>query len=307
MKNLLFVVLFFPSIIFGQDIVILKSGSSISCKVISLSEKELVLLNQDLTFKTFKRESISIIALDSMTIKKNEIPETVPFSINDIESKNCNSLDKKGVRVIYDNYREILKSDIFFYGYDFKFAKYTNSKKQNLTEKEISESVNYYIENIYNDLNSNLLPSASIERWMYKQGHFFFNKELINSFKKIDDYKLFYTDDIYCFDQKDLEKIISNYRTVEPKGIGMVINIINLNSDKWYVDAFITFFDLESNKIVYLVKSRAIIAPFQHEIITPTDWANGINRAFRDQFIDLIYRPKHFSNEQLNSNMILNE
>lgn len=85
----------------------------------------------------------------------------------------------------------------------------------------------------------------------------------------------------------------------EKEGLGMVINLENFNKEREYALIYVTFFDIATREILFAaeVSGQAGGAGMTKH------WASGVENAFREMFIDQIYKPRRVQSYMIPSKL----
>lgn len=81
----------------------------------------------------------------------------------------------------------------------------------------------------------------------------------------------------------------------EKQGIGMVVNVANFNKEREYSLIYVTFFDIATREILFAVEASGKAGGAG----MTKHWAEGVSNAFREIFIDQVYKPKRTNSFQI--------
>jgi hypothetical protein len=169
--------------------------------------------------------------------------------INNVFGQGC-----RGVEVINNEGKEIVKQAeaINWYGLDLSMASLTNGKKSKDGELIRDTYCPAWI-TYFNDK----IPPEKLEKRSY------FGKKVIYDPVSVQDrYKLLDTETWVTHYEKNINEeqikdLIKSYELQEKEGIGCVLIVDNLNKPKERTTAYLTFFDIKSREIYWLIKSKA--------------------------------------------------
>lgn len=320
MKHILtFVLLTTFFFTYSQDYIILKNGEEVESKVLEINAKDIKykkFSNQDGPTYTMLKSKIFMVKYasgDKDVFNTTETPQTSAtppapttedfkqnshFTYNNnIGSVGCQFKNPNGAKIYGTRGSEVfIRKDIIYFGFDYTYAKLTNSGK---TDKS-AIFVDKYLNPMNNILNNELLRVYDLRRWMRKS-NMFQGTNIYDNYRSMD-INNFIVADNYCLSFEDIQKIVKSYVLNEKEGVGMVINVANLNKHKEYVDVYVTFFDIASREVMYSVEvtGKAGGAGWGKH------YATGINNAVRHMFIDQIYKRKYTSNGQIHPKLLLN-
>lgn len=305
---------------FGQDFIILKTGDEIESKVLEITHSEVKykkFTNPDGPTYSLEKSKIFMIkyASGDKDIFKDEVstPQTTSstpqtndpdfvqnssFVFNpNIGSVGCAFKRPFGARIYGTRAIEVfVRQDIIYYGLDATYSRLTNKGK--LSDGAII--IEKYMQKLHEQVNNEFIKIIDIRRWM-KKPNLFQGTDIFSNYGFMD-YNSFVVADNYCISFEDLQQIVKGYILNEKEGIGMVINLVNFNKHKEYVSMYVTFFDIRTRAIMYAVEvtGNAGGAGWSGH------YANGINKAFREMFIDRIYKNRKTGNEQIHPKLLLN-
>ena len=157
---------------------------------------------------------------------------------------------KKGIEHKLDMKTLIESDSIVWFGWDFSQSRMNDFSK--MSEGDLM--VNKYIPAICDRLN-NRLPPETIEKQLKKEKFSYDFGSIQKLYKKIDPNE-FVIGTQYGFNIEKLKEIVSGYELPQKTGIGLVINIIELNKVERYVTGFVTFFDIQSKEILWTTKMK---------------------------------------------------
>jgi hypothetical protein len=311
MKNLLFlIVLLFAEVCFAQDIIILKDGDEIEAKVTEiLSENIKYKKASNLTGPTYTIPIAKVFMIryesgdkdvfevgGTKKIKANESgtskpansepaysqPSTFVYN-NEIGNPFCQIKKQKGGKVYGERANEIFyRQDIVFYGFDMTYLKLTNKGK-------IGDGIIIapkYMSAWNEALTKDMLPIQKISDWMGKSSIFIGNSVFDNY--TYSDMQNFVTASNYCISFEDLQKVVKSYVLREKEGLGMVVNLENFNKEREYALIYVTFFDIKTREILFAAEVSGEAGGGG----MTKHWATGVENAFREMFIDQIYKPR---------------
>ena len=315
MKKLLIVfVLFYVGYCFGQDVIIMKDGDEIEAKVTEILKDAIKykrFSNPTGPTYTIAKSKVFMIRYESGDkdvfdeIKSNKVvtaSTTTPaykaptrFVYHDkIGDPYCQIKKQFGGKVYGDRANEIFyRQDLVFYGYDFTYLKLSNSDK--LGDGVII--VPKYFEAWNETLTYDFLPIKKISDWMGKPGIFVGNS--VFEYHTYADMQNFVTSVNHCIQFEDLQTIVKSYVLREKEGVGMVVNLVNFNKEREYSLIYVTFFDIKTREIMF----AAEVSGKAGGSGMTKHWAAGVESAFREMFIDQIYKPKRTLNHQIPSKL----
>lgn len=308
MKTWIVIMMCFYSItIFGQDIIVLKNGGDIEAKVLEIRDNDI------------KYKKYSNLSGPTYTLAKNEIfiikyesgdkDDFSGYSGGMVKSGSsgfvydpnmgtigCQSNKKFGVRLYGDQANQVFfRNDIVFYGYDFTYLKLTNARKAN----DGIDYVGQYV-NKWNDLlMQELLPIPKLKKWMDKPNMYWGTGVYSNY--RFNQPANFVVPVNYCISINEIEQIVASYELNETQGIGMVINVVNFNKPNETASVYVTFFDIQTREILFATYAIGKAGGSGMD----GHWAEGINSAVRELFIDLVYKPKRSNNGMIPGKLLL--
>lgn len=299
--------------VYSQDVIILKDGDEIEAKVTEI-------LSNDIKYKkasnltgptyTIAKSKVFMIRYQSgdkdvfgnepekksnysntsvKNVVKSGNPERFVYDPT-IGDQYCQIKKQTGGKIYGDRGNEVYyRSDIIFYGFDLTYCKLTNKDK-------IGDGIlivpQYYDE--WNDiLTRDMLPVSKISSWMAKPTLLIGNSVFPNYHQM--DMQNFVTSVNYCIQFNDLKKIVASYALREKQGIGMVVNVSNFNKEREYSLIYVTFFDIATREILFAVEASGKAGGAG----MTKHWAEGVNNAFREIFIDQVYKPKRTNSFQI--------
>lgn len=315
MKNILVVVFIMLAMQSNsQDYIILKNGDEIKAKVLEIN-------NTDIDYKkysningpTYHLDKTDIFMIKYASGDKDVFSKTVSntsktpkYNIIDssptefiynstLGNSNCQVQKSRGAKIFGDKASEVFyRQDLVFYGYDLTYLKLTNPNKMGQSMQIIQQYFNEW--NI--ELNK-LVGYDNLKKWMGKRYMTIGTPIFQNYYKR--DFNNFIEYGNYCISFDDLQKIINSYVINETKGIGMVINMVNFNKDREFSMQWVTFFDIETRKIIFAVLTTGEAGG--GGIVG--HWAKGVENGVRGIFIDEIYKRKRSNNGMIPSNIRL--
>jgi hypothetical protein len=306
----------------AQDVIILKTGDEIEAIVTEV-------LKDDINYKkasnpagptiTLAKSKIFMIRYqsgDKDVFNKEEKPnrsytntsgnkavKTITLSGNpsefvfdpDIGDQYCRIKKQRGVKLYGTRGNEVyFRSDIVFYGFDITYLKLTNPAKIGDGIAIVSRHAEEWNE----ILTQEMLTVRKISDWMRKPTLFPGNSVFPNY--RYMDTEYFVTSVNYCLRLEDIEKIVKSYVLGEKSGIGMVVNLANFNKEREYSLIWVTFFDIDTREILFAVEcSGKAGGPGMGK-----HWAEGVSNAFREMFIDEVFKPQRNQNHQINSKLL---
>ena len=229
---------------------------------------------------------------NTVTLKKN--PDEFVYD-PEMGNQYCQIKKQMGVKLYGDRGNEVyFRNDIVFYGFDLTYLKLTNPAK--LGDGVVI--VPRHFEEWNKILTDDMLPFRKISDWMRKPTLFLGNSVFPNY--RYTDAQYFVTSVNYCLEFKDIERIVKSYVLREKEGLGMVVNLSNFNKGKEYSHIWVTFFDISTREILFAVEvtGKAGGAGMGKH------WAEGVSAAFREMFIDEVYKPQRNSNYQINNKLV---
>ncbi len=292
----------------GQDLIVLKNGGDIEAKVLEILDTKVKYKKQS----NLNGPSYSIAKSEIFMIKYasgdkdvfSNYQEASPSKTSNqgfvydprMGSIGCQSNKRYGVKVFGTGANQIFfRGDVVFYGYDFTYLKLTNPKKTN-------DGINYVNEYVYqwNDLMmKKFIPLEKMKKWLGKPnlrwgtgvfGNYRYN-EPGNFVVPVN----------YCVSFNEIQEIVASYELNDYNGIGMVVNVINFNKIDETVTVYITFFDIESRSIMFATQAVGKASGSGMD----GHWAEGINSAVRDLFIDEVYKPRRVNNGMIPPKLLL--
>ncbi len=311
--------LLFLNFLNAQDYIILKNGDEVKSKVLEINDNNIKykrFSNQNGPTYTLDKSKVFMIKYESgdkdvfntaesnkktTNTKAKKEPQknqaTSVFRQNtefvydaDLGMAGCSAPKRFSARIHGSNpSRAFIDPNIVYYGLDFTYSKLTNAKKIGggimFVEKQIP---------VINKLiNREFLPTRHLKRWLGKKTMTFSNDIYQNYVKMdIDNYVVA---DNYCLSFQDVEKIVKSYVLRKTEGVGMVINLANLNKPNELASLFVTFFDIATREVIYSVEltGRASGAGWGKH------YAVAINDAVRTLFVDRIYKKRYADNSQI--------
>jgi hypothetical protein len=212
----------------------------------------------------------------------------------DLGNPYCHLKKPFGGKVYGDRANEIFyRQDLVFYGFDFTYLKLTNPAK---IGDGIIIAPKYFP--AWNEmLTYDLLPIGKISDWMGKPSIFVGNS--VFEYHTYADMQNFVSAVNFCMPFENLQTIIKSYVLREKQGVGMVVNLVNLNKEGEYALIYVTFFDIASREIMF----AAEVSGKAGGSGMTKHWASGVENAFREMFIDQIYKPKRTQNYQIPSKL----
>lgn len=171
------------------------------------------------------------------------------FLINNVYGQKC-----KDVEVIYNEGKDKVKQadEIIWYGMDLSLASLNNSKKIKFGELIRDTHCPTWIERLNDEL-----PEKKLE------GTYYFGKNITYDPISVQDrYKLLNAETWVTYYEKkineeEIRDVIKEYNLPQERGIGSVLIIESLNKPKERTIAYLTFFDIDSREIYWLIKSQA--------------------------------------------------
>jgi len=311
MKNLLFfAVLLFTQICFSQDVIILRNGDEIEAKVTEILNDNIKYKKAtNLTGPTYTISKLKVFMIryesgdkdvfdidkadinvgDEPVASKSESDDLVFVSPSqfiydpEIGDPFCQIRKQVGGKLYGQRGNEIFyRQDIVFYGFDMTYLKLSNKSK---TGDGIIIAPKYLP--AWNELLTNdMLPIQKIRDWMGNRSIFIGNSVFDNY--STSDMQNFVISSNYCIPFEDLQKIVKSYVLREKEGLGMVINLENFNKEREYALIYVTFFDIATREILF----AAEISGEAGGAGMTKHWASGVENAFREMFIDQIYKPR---------------
>lgn len=310
MKNIFFLaLLLLAEVCFSQDIIILKDGDEIEAKVTEiLTENIKYKRATNLTGPTYTipKSKVFMIRYESgdkdvfdtegsysddlykiKTRKTAEtssafVPPTTFIYDPEIGEPFCQIRKQMGGRVFGQRGNEIFyRQDIVFYGFDMTYLKLSNKGK-------VGDGIIIapkYLPAWNETLTDDLLPIQKISDWMGKSSIFVGNSVFDNY--NTSDLQNFVVSSNYCIPFEDLQKIVRSYVLREKEGLGMVINLENFNKEREYALIYVTFFDIKTREILF----AAEVSGEAGGAGMTKHWAVGVENAFREMFIDQIFKP----------------
>lgn len=309
--------LLFAGICFSQDVIIMKDGDEIEAKVTEI-------LNDNIKYKrasnptgptyTIEKAKVFMIRYESgdkdvfddvyqypstdnaSQVNSAYTPPTQFTYYNDIGDPYCHVKKPFGGKVYGDRANEILyRQDLVFYGFDFTYLKLSNPRK-------VGDGV-FIVPDYFPAWNEmltyDLLPIAKISSWMRKPGIFVGSS--VYEYSTYADVHNFVSSVNFCMPFEDLQTVVQAYVLREKQGVGMVINLVNFNKEKEYSLIYVTFFDIETREIMFAAEVTGNAGGSG----MTKHWASGVESAFREMFIDQIYKPKRTLNHQIPSKLRL--
>lgn len=314
MKKLILILVFCYSITsFAQDVIILKNGDEIKAKVTDILSKEVKYKRaSNPTGPTYTLQISKIFMIRYQSGDK-DVFGNIDEKKSDYSNTSSKAVVKKGNPTVFvydpeigDPYCQIKKQfggklygtrgnevfyrhDIIFYGFDLTYLKLTNRGK-------IGDGIllvpKYY--EAWNEmLTHDLLPFRKISSWMGKPTLLLGNSVFPNYHQM--DAQNFVTSVNQCVPFEDLKKIVTAYVLREKEGIGMVVNVINFNKEREYSLIYVTFFDIATREIMFAVEASGKAGGSG----MTKHWAEGVSSAFREIFIDEVFKPKRSTNYQM--------
>jgi hypothetical protein len=315
MKNL-FIVIFLMIALqsYSQDYIILNNGDEIKAKVLEINDTDIDYkkysnvngptyhLNKSkifmIKYASGDKDVFSTVASTKPTTPKSNYITSSPseFVYNpNIGTPNCQAQKSRGARIFGDQASEVFyRQDLVFYGYDLTYLKLTNPNKMGQSMQLIQQYFNDW--NI--ELNK-IVGYNNLKKWMGKRYMTLGTPIFQNYYKR--DFNNFVEYGNFCISFDDLQEIINSYVINETKGIGMVINLVNFNKDREFSMQWITFFDIETRKIMYAVLTTGEAGGGG----MVGHWAKGVENGVRAIFIDEIYKRKISNNGMIHSNLRL--
>jgi hypothetical protein len=321
MKHILAIALIFASFLaFTQDFIILKNGDEIKSKVLEINDNNIKYKkysNQDGPTYTMEKSKIFMIKYasgDKDVFNTNATPapptperpaeNQSTFKQNDsfqydpsIGTLGCEFKKPFGAKIYGTRASEVfINQGIVYYGFDYTYTKITNRGKLDKGHVFIEK----YLHPMNRTLTTDLLKIYNLRRWMRKV-NMHSGTDIYSNYKKMD-YNNFVVAENYCLNFSDVQKIINSYVLNEKEGIGMVFNVASFNKYKEYVNLYVTFFDIATREILYAVEvtGKAGGSGWGNH------YANGINHAVRDMFIDQIYKKRYTNSGQIHPKLLLN-
>lgn len=304
---LLLLALIFVEICFAQDVIILKDGDEIEAKVTEILSNQIKYKrasNPTGPTYTIAVSKVFMIRYESgdkdifdkseskPAYKNNTNPVSAALAYkpptkfvynSNIGDPFCQIKKQLGGKVYGERANEIFyRQDIVFYGFDMTYLKLSNKGK-------IGDGVIIapkYMSAWNEALTYDMLPISKISDWMGKNSIFVGNS--VFEYHTYADIQNFVTSVNYCIQYEDLKKIVKAYVLREKEGMGMVINLANFNKEREYSLIYVTFFDIKTREILFAAEvsgSAGGSGMTKH-------WASGVMNAFREMFIDQIYKPR---------------
>lgn len=314
-KLLILLALLYAGLCFSQDIIIMKNGDEIEAKVTEILKDEIKYKRYtNPTGPTYtlaiskifmiRYESGDKDVFDEIKQTKTTVTNNSPKPAykaptrfiyrDDIGDPYCQIKKQFGGKVYGDRANEIFyRQDLVFYGFDFTYLKLSNSDK--LGDGVII--VPKYFEAWNETLTYDYLPIKKISDWMGKPGIFVGNS--VFEYHTYADMQNFVTSVNHCIPFEDLQTIVKSYVLREKEGVGMVVNLVNFNKEREYSLIYVTFFDIKSREIMF----AAEVSGKAGGSGMTKHWAAGVENAFREMFIDQIYKPKRTLNHQIPSKL----
>lgn len=314
MKHIFLLLAMFSVVcIYSQDVIILKDGDEIEAKVTEILPKEVKYKrasNPTGPTYTIQKSKIFMIRYQSgdkdvfgsdevvnnnytntssKTVAKSGNPERFVYN-PDIGDPFCQIKKQTGGKIYGDRGNEVFyRTDVIFYGFDLTYCKLSNKSKLG---DGILIVPQYY--DAWNDiLSRDMLPVSKISSWMSKPTLLVGNSVFPNYHQM--DIQNFVTAGNYCISFNDLKKIVASYALREKQGIGMVVNVANFNKEREYSLIYVTFFDIATREILFAVEASGKAGGAG----MTKHWAEGVNNAFREIFIDQVYKPKRTKSYQI--------
>jgi len=160
----------------------------------------------------------------------------------------------KGVEVINDKGKEIVKQAevINWYGLDLSLASLTNGKKSKDGELIRDTYCPAWIAYLQDEM-----PPEKLQ-WSYYMGKkVIYNPTAVQERYKLLDAETWVTYYEKHIDEEQIKELIKSYELQENDGIGCVLIVDNLNKPKERTTAYLTFFDIDSREVYWLIKSQA--------------------------------------------------
>jgi len=315
MKNILIAIIVMLALqLSGQDYIILKNGDEIKAKVLEINSNNIDYKRySNINGPTYhlKKSEIFMIKYESgdkdVFNKKNTNTQSVKkttsisgspseFVFNpNIGNSNCQVQKSLGAKIYGDRSSEVFyRQDLVFYGYDLTYLKLTNPSKMGQSMQLIQQ----YFNDWNNEFNK-LVGYNNLKKWMDKRYMTLGTPIFQNYYKR--DFNNFVEYGSYCISFDDLQEIINSYVINETKGIGMVVNMVNFNKDREYSMQWVTFFDIETRKIIFAVLTTGEAGGGG----MVGHWASAVEQGVRNIFIDAIYKKKLSNNGMIPSKMRL--
>jgi len=302
--------------IFSQDYIILKDGEEIEAKVMEIHDNKIDYkrysnptgptyhLNKSEIFMIKYASGDKDIFNASQSTKQTTLtppPKVQTSKSNEfvydpnIGTSNCQTQKSKGAKIYGNRGNEVFfRNDLVFYGYDLTYLKLSNPKKMGQSMKIIQE----YFNDFNNELNKEV-GYNNLSKWMGKRSMIMGTPVFNNYYKR--DFNNFVEYGNYCISFDNLQSIVNSYVLSESQGIGMVINLVNFNKDREFAMAYVTFFDIGSRDILFAV----LVTGEAGGGGMVGHWAQGVEMAVREIFIDEIYKRKLSNNGMIPSKLRL--
>jgi len=314
MKHLLLLLAMFGMLcVYGQDVIILTNGDEIEAKVTEILSNEVkykrasnptgptytiqkskifMIRYQSGDKDVFGKDEVIKSEYSNTSSSKNErsISPTRFVYNPEIGNQFCQIKKQTGGKIYGDRGNEVFyRTDVIFYGFDLTYCKLSNQSKLG----DGIMIVPQYYESWNEILSQDMLPFSKISSWMAKPTLLLGNSVFPN-YRQMD-MQNFVVAGNYCITFEDLKKIVSSYVLREKQGIGMVVNVANFNKEREYSLIYVTFFDIATREILFAVEASGKAGGAG----MTKHWAEGVNNAFREIFIDQVYKPKRTNSFQI--------
>jgi len=179
-------------------------------------------------------------------------------------------------------------NEIVFYGYDYSHFKLEEAKRIN--DKNIKQYIPAWIDFLNKHTNEkDLQKRFKKEKVIF---NFDYTTSLINKINEDD----LVTATRYTIQPNDIQKIINKYQIKEKQGIGFVVILESFEKERKRCNAYFTFFDISTKKIIM---SDYFGANEADGYGLSNYWGVGLNATFGKYIADVYRKKLHASKKAI--------
>ena len=157
---------------------------------------------------------------------------------------------KSGLTIVSNTNAVINANKIHFYGWDI-----ANMKLSDGTWIDKAEELRPRLSSMIGLLSSRFSPEY-VAKALNKEVEA--DLDVVQKLYMDIDYNDFVTFNPYEISEDYLKEIVKAYNLPQNKGVGLVIIAENMNKEERYTTAFVTFFDLETRKLLWVTKMKGL-------------------------------------------------
>ena len=186
--------------------------------------------------------------------------------------------------IIAENHKQQMQkvlaaNEVTFYGLDFSKAVLSQPDKINYNVRYRKYFVAWISR--YEEI---VRPETKFSRWIDKE--VIYEPGEVQSLCKKE--RTWIRFDDYDFPIDTLQQIIQNYELSQSNGVGMVVNVVNMNKRREQLIAWFTFFDIQTREILWATKIRGRA----NGTGMTAHWGEGMINATK-RYVDKVYKKEY--------------